>query len=61
LFEAVCGLDLEGIVAKRKTDAYDPRTRWFKIKNPGYSQAEGSRELFDRRYANDIPQAVRAR
>jgi len=33
-FEAVCGLDLEGIVAKRKTDPYDPRTRWLKIKNP---------------------------
>ena len=47
LFEAVCGLDLEGIVAKRKTDLYDPRIRWLKIKNPSYSQAEGRRELFD--------------
>jgi ATP-dependent DNA ligase len=48
LFEAVCGLDLEGIVAKRKTDSYDTRTRWLKIKNLTYSQAEGRRELFDR-------------
>jgi ATP-dependent DNA ligase len=48
LFEAVCGLDLEGIVVKRKADPYDVRTRWLKIKNPKYSQAEGRRELFDR-------------
>ena len=48
LLEAVCRLDLEGIVAKRKADAYDVRTRWFKVKNPNYSQADGRRELFDR-------------
>lgn len=48
LFEAVCGLDLEGIVAKRKIDTYEVGTRWLKIKNPGYSQPEGRRELFDR-------------
>jgi len=48
LFEAVCGLDLEGIVAKRKIDPYDPRTGWLKIKNRNYSQAEGRLELFDR-------------
>ena len=48
LFEAVCGLDLEGIIAKRNTDPYDARTRWLKSKNPRYSQAEGRRELFDR-------------
>jgi len=48
LFDAVCGLDLEGIVAKRKTDRYDARTRWLKIKNPTYTQAEGRRELYER-------------
>jgi hypothetical protein len=48
LFEAVCGLDLEGIVAKRRTDRYDARTRWLKIKNPTYGEAEGRRELFER-------------
>jgi bifunctional non-homologous end joining protein LigD len=48
LFEAACRLDLEGIVAKRKADPYGPRTAWYKIKNPTYTQAEGRRELFER-------------
>ena len=30
LFEAVCRLDLEGIVAKRKADPYEEQTRWDK-------------------------------
>ena len=45
--EAACQHDLEGIVAKRKADAYAPVTRWYKIKNPTYTQAEGRRELFE--------------
>jgi bifunctional non-homologous end joining protein LigD len=49
LFEAVCRLDLEGIVAKRKADPYEEQTRWYKVKNPTYTQAEGRRELFERR------------
>jgi ATP-dependent DNA ligase len=48
LFELMCAHDLEGIVAKRLKDWYGSRTRWLKIKNPGYSQNEGRRELFDR-------------
>jgi ATP-dependent DNA ligase len=48
LFEAACRLDLEGIVAKRKGDAYGAETPWYKIKNPTYTQAEGRRELFER-------------
>ena len=32
-FKAVCGLDLEGIVAKRLADSYGPRTQWWKILN----------------------------
>jgi len=32
LFELMCANDLEGIVAKRLTDSYNPRTRWLKIK-----------------------------
>ena len=48
LFQATRQYDLEGIVAKRKADPYDTRTRWLKIKNPSYSQAEGRRELFER-------------
>ena len=49
LFNAACGLDLEGIVAKRKVDPYGADTSWYKIKNPTYTQAEGRRELFERR------------
>jgi ATP-dependent DNA ligase len=49
-FNAVCDLDLEGIVAKRLGDAYGPSTRWWKIVNPGYSQKKGRAELFERRY-----------
>jgi bifunctional non-homologous end joining protein LigD len=48
LFELVCAHDLEGIVAKRLADRYDPRAKWHKIKNPDYSQEEGRAELFDR-------------
>ena len=41
---------LEGIVAKRKEGLYTPEeTTWVKIKNPVYSQAEGRRELFEKR------------
>jgi bifunctional non-homologous end joining protein LigD len=47
LFELMCAHDLEGIVAKRLKDPYAPRVRWLKIKNPGYSQNAGRRELFD--------------
>jgi bifunctional non-homologous end joining protein LigD len=49
LFEAVQRLDLEGIVAKRKTDPYGPETTWYKVKNPAYTQAEGRWELFRKR------------
>ena len=37
LFELICSNDLEGIVAKRLRDPYEPRVRWLKIKNPDYS------------------------
>ena len=40
--------DLEGIVAKRLSDPYGPSTKWLKIKNPDYSQAEGRGERFNR-------------
>jgi bifunctional non-homologous end joining protein LigD len=48
LFSAIVKMDLEGIVAKRKADPYGPRTTWYKIKNPGYSQGEDRGELFRR-------------
>jgi ATP-dependent DNA ligase len=45
-------MDLEGIVAKRKDGLYTPEaTTWVKIKNPAYSQAEGGRDLFQKRVA----------
>jgi len=48
LFELMREHDLEGIVAKRLDDSYDPRIRWLKIKNPDYSQKEGRSDLFNR-------------
>lgn len=48
LFAKVCEMDLEGITAKRNKGLYRDGTRWLKIKNPDYSQAEGRGELFDR-------------
>lgn len=51
LFESVCRMDLEGIVAKRKDSRYrvteKPSPHWIKIKNPNYSQAEGRQEMFE--------------
>ena len=46
LFRKACELDLEGIVAKRKTAAYRAMVKpyWIKIKNPRYSQAAGPEE-----------------
>ena len=50
LYRAVCEMDLEGIVAKRKDGLYTPEaTTWVKIKNPAYTQGEGRRELFEKR------------
>jgi bifunctional non-homologous end joining protein LigD len=47
LFELMCSNDLEGIVAKRLDDPYEPRVRWLKIKNDDYSQKEGRGDLFN--------------
>jgi ATP-dependent DNA ligase len=49
LFDAAQRLDLEGIVAKRKADAYRPETVWYKIKSRTYTQGEGRWELFQRK------------
>lgn len=50
LFQRVCKLDLEGIVAKQSYAPYvpDAPTTWFKIKNRNYSQMAGREELFRR-------------
>jgi ATP-dependent DNA ligase len=41
LLDAAERLDLEGIVAKRKTDPYRPETVWYKIKSRTYTQGQG--------------------
>ena len=46
LFDAVQRLDLEGIVAKRRANAYAAGVTWLKIKSRMYSQMEGRGELF---------------
>src|SRR5438309_4826498 len=51
LFQRVCELDLEGIVAKQKFGPYvieRESSTWFKIRNRGYSQMAGREELFER-------------
>ena len=51
LFQRVCKLDLEGIVAKHKSGPYvtdRESTTWFKILNRKYSQKQGREELFER-------------
>ena len=46
LFDIVSGLDLEGVVAKRRDEPYAPQTRWIKVKNRNYSQAVGRWRFF---------------
>src|SRR5438477_3343768 len=51
LFQRVCELDLEGVVAKQKSAPYvteREHSTWFKILNRGYSQKDGREELFER-------------
>lgn len=51
LFQRVCEMDLEGIVAKHSHSPYvtEPqKTTWIKIKNRNYSQMAGREELFRR-------------
>jgi bifunctional non-homologous end joining protein LigD len=51
MYELVCQLDLEGIVAKRAASPYGQNANgedWIKIKNPAYSQKEGRGDLFKR-------------
>ncbi|MFL5474763.1 MAG: hypothetical protein ACJ8A6_03625, partial [Gemmatimonadales bacterium] len=36
LFGAARRMDLEGIIAKRKADPYEPGTVWYRIANPAH-------------------------
>ena len=46
LFEQIVEMDLEGMVCKRKSSPYrateKPSPHWIKVKNPRYSQSEGT-------------------
>lgn len=54
LFRLVCEQDLEGIVAKQKTDPYlVEHASWLKIRNQNYSQWIGREELFERERSSD--------
>src|SRR6184192_2166049 len=56
LFQRICALDLEGIVAKQKFGPYvteREQSTWFKILNRKYSQKNGREELFDRERHNE--------
>ena len=59
LFQRVCEMDLEGIVAKHCFGNYvreHERTTWFKIKNRNYSQMAGREKLFERdRHREPVP------
>ena len=59
MFQCVCELDLEGIVAKQKFGAYvteREHSTWFKILNREYSQKDGREELFEReRHGEPVP------
>ena len=51
LFQRVCELDLEGIVAKEKSACYvteREHSTWCKLLNREYSQRDGREELFER-------------
>jgi len=59
LFQRVCKLVSEGIVAKRKSGAYTTdreHSIWFKIRNREYSQMAGREDLFEReRHQEPVP------
>ena len=48
VLKQVCAMDLEGIVAKKKSAAYGG-TGWVEILNPEYSQRDGRAELFKKK------------
>ena len=59
LFQRICDLDLEGVIAKHKSGPYvaeRENSTWFKVLNRGYSQMQGREELFEReRHKEPVP------
>ncbi|HYC34315.1 MAG TPA: hypothetical protein VEC13_01130 [Candidatus Paceibacterota bacterium] len=49
LYQKMVEMDLEGIVAKRLDSKYGPKTAWYKIKNPDYSQEKERKKVFRRK------------
>jgi bifunctional non-homologous end joining protein LigD len=54
LFSAIRKMDLEGIVAKRKSDAYGPRAVWYRIANPGHQHALAGQPFPARRSKHSV-------
>ncbi|HUF34773.1 MAG TPA: hypothetical protein VMN37_02430 [Gemmatimonadales bacterium] len=55
LFQAARRMELEGIVAKRKQDAYGPGTVWYRIRNPDYTQDDARTDPFRHRLRTRRP------
>lgn len=49
MFTFIKDNDLEGMIAKRLRDPYRKRIKWYKIKNPDYSQLVGRGPFLHRR------------
>jgi bifunctional non-homologous end joining protein LigD len=55
LFEAVCRLGYEGVVAKQHTSVYSPGERgWVKVKNPNYWRRDAEIEAMQRSRARRV-------
>ena len=49
LFEAVCGMGLEGVIAKKRSSRYRPGDRgWIKVKNRNYWRRDSELEAMQR-------------
>jgi ATP-dependent DNA ligase len=58
LFQLICEQNLEGIAAKHKNGLYSSSTKWIKIKNPSYTQAESRHEMFEKRQTGKALRAI---
>jgi len=55
LFEAVCRLGFEGVVAKSHTSLYRPNDRgWVKVKNPNYWRRDAEQEAMSRKHERRV-------
>jgi ATP-dependent DNA ligase len=56
LFSAIRKMDLEGVVAKRKTDAYGAGAVWYRIANPCQKQPVTGDRFPSRRPKHSVPE-----